>query len=145
MQVSLREILPSDCLEIAEMERACFALPWSENDVRSVCNRSDFCGMLLQVDGKNVGYLLGLALFENAEVLRVAVLPDYRGQKLGGMVLDAFCDCVRARGAERVLLEVRSSNQPAICLYERRKFVRGRVRKQYYENGESAVEMCKEL
>ncbi len=145
MQVSLREISPSDCSEIAAIERVCFPLPWSEHDVRSVCMRSDFCGFLVQVDGISVGYLLGLALFENAEVLRVAVLPDYRGQKLGGTLLDAFCDCVRARGVERVLLEVRVSNQSALCLYESRKFARVRVRKQYYENGESAVEMCRVL
>ncbi len=145
MQISFRELTLSDVFAIVEAEHACFALPWQEKDVLSVCKRIDFCGVVAEVGGEIVGYLLGLTLFENAEVLRLGTLPAYRGKGVGGAVLDAFFERVKARGAERVFLEVRVSNLPAIRLYERKYFVRGRVRENYYENGESAVEMCKDL
>ena len=145
MQVILREIKASDVAAIAEIERECFALPWSEKEIFSVCNRADFCGVVAQIGGETVGYLLGLTLFENAEVLRVAVLKKFRGQKIGGALLDWFFELVKAKGAENVFLEVRVSNEPAIFLYESRAFARGRVREKYYENGESAIEMHKRL
>ena len=145
MQVILREIVEADVGAIADIEGECFALPWSEKEILSACKRSDFCGLVAQIGGETVGYLLGLSLFENAEVLRIAVKKKLRGQKIGGMILDGFFENVKARGAQKVFLEVRVSNLPAIFLYESRAFTRGRVREKYYENGESAVEMYKDL
>lgn len=148
MQVILQEIVTSDLAlmqAIAAIERDCFALPWQEKEIASVCNRADFCGVVAQIDGEIVGYLLGLTLFEDAEVLRVAVDEKFRGQKVGGAILDRFFELAKARGAQRVFLEVRVSNEPAIRLYESRAFTRGRVREKYYENGESAIEMFKRL
>ena len=148
MQVNFREIVASDVTSIAaiaEMERECFALPWPEKEIFSVCNRADFCGVVAQMNGEIVGYLLGLTLFEDAEVLRVAVLEKFRGQKIGGAILDRFFELVKEKGAQKAFLEVRVSNLPAIRLYESRAFTRGRVREKYYENGESAIEMYKRL
>ena len=145
MQVSLREILSSDIPAIARLERECFALPWAEKEIVSAFSRADFCGVVAQVGDQIVGYLLGLTLFEDAEILRVAVAKELRGQKLGGAILDAFFALVKAKGAQKVFLEVRVSNVPAIALYESRAFTRGRVREKYYENGESAVEMYKDF
>ena len=144
MQVSLRKIMVSDIPAIAKIEQDCFALPWSEKDIVSAVSRADFCGVVAQVENQIVGYLLGLTLFEDAEILRIAVAKEYRGQKLGGAILDAFFAFVKERGAQKVFLEVRVSNVPAIALYESRAFTRGRVREKYYENGESAVEMYKD-
>lgn len=145
MQVILREISAFDVPAIASIERECFALPWSEKDVFDVFNRADFCGLVAQIDGQTVGYLLGLTLFENAEVLRLAVKKEFREKKIGGMILDRFFEMVKARGAQTAFLEVRASNLPAVRLYESRAFTRGRVREKYYENGESAIEMQKDL
>lgn len=145
MQVTLREILSSDIPAIAGIERECFLLPWAEKEIVSAVSRADFCGVVAQMGDKIVGYVLGLALFEDAEVLRIAVAKKYRGQKLGGAILDAFFALVKAKGAQKVFLEVRMSNVPAIALYESRAFTRGRVREKYYEDGESAVEMYKKL
>ena len=145
MQVILREMVEADVGAIADIERECFALPWSEKDIVSACNRADFCGIVAQMDGEIVGYLLGLSLFENAEVLRIAVKKNLRGQKIGGALLDWFIECAKAKGAENAFLEVRVSNLSAIRLYESRAFTRGRVREKYYENGESAIEMHKRL
>ena len=145
MQVNLRKISDSDIPEIARLERECFLLPWAEKEIVSAFSRADFCGVVGEMNGEIVGYLLGLTLFEDAEVLRIAVTKELRGQKLGGAILDAFFALVKAKGAQRAFLEVRVSNAPAIALYESRAFTRGRVREKYYENGESAVEMYKNL
>lgn len=145
MQMILRAIVKSDALSIAAIERECFPLPWTEKEIAEVCARADFCGIVAEANGKVVGYLLGLSLFENAEVLRIAVTKDYRRKKLGGAILDRFFQCAQARGAEQVFLEVRESNAPALGLYKTRGFVQGRVREKYYENGESGVEMSKRL
>ena len=44
-----------------------------------------------------------------------------------------------------MFLEVRSSNTPAINLYKKAGFTNLSVRKKYYDDGEDAVVMAKEL
>ncbi|MBQ8309078.1 MAG: ribosomal protein S18-alanine N-acetyltransferase [Clostridia bacterium] len=145
MQVMLQKPNATDAETVAAIERECFRLPWTEKMIRSAIGRTDFCGVIAFADGKPFGYVLGTQLFEDAELLRIAVLPDFRGQGLGKELLDEFLRQAKRRGAEKVFLEVRVSNLPAITLYQSRGFECLRVREKYYENVEDALEMKKNL
>jgi ribosomal-protein-alanine N-acetyltransferase len=59
--------------------------------------------------------------------------------------MDGFLTEVKKRNAERVFLEVRKSNLPAVSLYQKCGFTPTRVRERYYVDGEDALEMKKEL
>jgi ribosomal-protein-alanine N-acetyltransferase len=48
-------------------------------------------------------------------------------------------------GAERMLLEVREGNAPARTLYKAWGFEEFGVRKNYYEDGENAIVMQKQI
>ena len=143
--MSVREWTVGDLSTIAEIERACFAESWSEETLRDAFSRDNYFALVLETDGKIVGYACGTILFEIAELPRIAVLKEYRGKGFGGVLMERFFDVVKNRGAERVFLEVRVSNDAAIGLYLSRGFEKTRVRKKYYANGEDAVEMKKEL
>ncbi len=145
MSLILRKMTAADAEIIARIEAACFRAPWSADAVRSACGRMDFCGSVAETAQGVCGYLLGTSLFETAEVARIAVLQDFRGQGIGGKILEGFLSDVSARGAKEVFLEVRVSNAAAIALYESRGFVCVRTRKKYYENAEDALEMRKQL
>ncbi len=145
MQVSVREICRSDAETLVLLESACFADAWSKEMIISTMERRDFCGVVLFMDGEAVGYVLGLSLFENAEILRIAVVPTFRKQGVGARVLDAFLSLAAQKGAREVFLEVRESNFAAQRLYLSRAFEKFHLRKRYYANGENAVEMKKTL
>lgn len=145
MQVSVREICCLDAKALTVLERACFTDAWSKEMVVATLQRRDFCGVILHLDGECVGYVLGLSLFENAEILRIAIAPDYRKRGLGALLLDAFIALVKDRGAREIFLEVRESNLAAQRLYLSRSFEKFHLRERYYSNGENAVEMKKTL
>ena len=145
MQVNVRKICALDAAWIAESESICFADGWSAEMVSATTARADFCGAVLEVDGERAGYILGLSLFENAEVLRVAILPAWRRKGLGARLLQAWFAMVKEKGAENVLLEVRRSNAAARALYEGCGFVKFHERAHYYPDGEDALEMKKVL
>lgn len=130
---------------VADMEKEVFSDAWKEEMLFGSFSRKDFCGLILKCDEKKVGYVLGATLFEEAELFRIAVQPTLRGNGLGGKLLDEWLAQVQARGAERVFLEVRKSNQTAIGLYTSRGFAQTRVRENYYADGEDGVEMKKEI
>jgi RimJ/RimL family protein N-acetyltransferase len=61
--------------------------------------------------------------FEHTGRLGMGMLRPYRGQGIGKRLLDRALDAARARGVERVELEVYALNTPAVRLYEKAGFV----------------------
>ena len=94
--------------------------------------------------------LVGAALLEvlvpESELQSLAVLPAKRRHGLGGALLKSALTAARKRGATEMFLEVRSSNQAAIRLYERAGFTPLSVRRGYYSQPrEDALVMRKRL
>ena len=144
--MTVRAFLPSDIVAVAKLEAECFSAPWTEESLTFACSRKDFIGYVVETDGGEIGgYVFGSVLFEDGELHRIAVQKTVRGSGFGGRVLDALLSGVKARGGERVFLEVRVSNGPARALYKRRGFEVFRTRRDYYDDGEDALEMKKEL
>lgn len=79
--------------------------------------------------------LAALALrqgYLETELLYLLVAPEKRRQGLASLLLDQALERTRALQGERMLLEVRASNQAAIDLYQSRGFVQEGRRRGYY-------------
>lgn len=72
-------------------------------------------------------------LFEEVDLMNIAVIPKYRGQKLSQGLLGYALNHFEATGAETVTLEVRSRNQVARNLYEGLNFKQIASRANYYQ------------
>lgn len=142
---TIREWTEKDLLLVAAIERNCFIDPWTVEMLRAEMQKQDSYGLILEEDGKALGYACGNALFEDGEVEKVAVLAESRGKGYGKALVLGLFEIAKQRGAERIFLEVRASNAPALGLYQSVGFEKTRLRKRYYENGEDALEMKKEL
>jgi len=68
------------------------------------------------------------------ELENIAVLPEFRRRGLARELLSVLLTHARQQGAERILLEVRQSNAPAIQLYEEAGFQQLGKRPDYYRN-----------
>ena len=74
-----------------------------------------------------------------AELLRIAVSPEARGQGLGRKLLEACQQDLAEAGMTRMFLEVRASNAPAIGLYWACGWKPVGRRPGYYPDGEDAA------
>ncbi|MGJ3245247.1 MAG: ribosomal protein S18-alanine N-acetyltransferase [Elainellaceae cyanobacterium] len=88
--------------------------------------------------------LLGMvclwSIAEEAHITLLAIHSDYRRQGLGQTLLYACLAAAWMRGLEWATLEVRSSNQRAIALYQKFGFQEiGRRRRYYQDSGEDAL------
>ena len=92
-----------------------------------------------------VGYACETVLFDEGEIANVAVSPERRGQGLGKRLMDWLEERAKSLGAEKLFLEVRVSNAPALALYNGCGFEPLAVRKKYYPDGEDALVMTKKL
>lgn len=142
-------------------EKLCFgANAWSEAMIKeSLENRFGyFLGIFLdtpQLAGEVkaadslsvpvcVGYLAARVLGAEAELLSIAILPDYRGRGFGRQLLEYWCGSEPS--VREIFLEVRVSNTAAIGLYQQLGFISLGYRKNYYSHPrEDALIMKKEL
>lgn len=92
-------------------------------------------GVLSPEGDGSVGFLLFRKAPGEEEVLLLGVCPDYRGNGLGTILLSAFIEGARKRGAEKVFLEMRENN-PARSLYASLGFEQIGCRREYYKSQE---------
>jgi [ribosomal protein S18]-alanine N-acetyltransferase len=130
----LRPAAEGDIDQIARIERACFADPWSEESFRRLLDvpPAIFLVAIIAPDHSVSGYVIAFAVGEDAEVLNVAVDPRFRGKGLAGQMLDAVLIQLGGRGVRTAFLEVRESNVAARALYKSRGFSEIGRRGRYY-------------
>lgn len=135
----------SDLDAVMEIEQASFPVPWKrEHFLQEIHSHLSFPSVALCGDVV-VGYVCPMSLFEEAQIMDIAVAPEQRGRGVASLLLERAIAVARGKGAERLVLEVRESNLAAIGLYKRLGFVRYAVRKGYYEGKEDALLMELEL
>ena len=144
--MKLREWTDGDLERIAQMERASFAGDaWTEKMLRDTMASPYSWTVLAEEDGKVCGYACLMTLFETAELLNIAVDSEFRRRGIADLLMKALHNKATELSAERVMLEVRKSNLPAIGLYAKHGYQKIAVRKGYYSDGEDADIMQKDI
>ena len=130
---------------IAELEKLCFSDPWSVKSVESELN-NPLSLWLVAVEGETlVGYVGSQTVLGEGDMMNLAVAPDYRRMGVGERLVKALVAALSDKGATRLALEVRASNEPAIALYDKLGFSIAGRRPNYYRNPkEDAIIMRKE-
>ena len=132
--------------QIAVLERETFSLPWDEASIRAELD-NPLSLWLVAAEGETVlGYVGSQTCFDDTDILNVAVRSDCRRRGIAEALMRELDRLLPLRGAERITLEVRASNDPAIRLYEKLGYARVGLRKGYYEKPrEDAVIMQRDL
>ena len=73
------------------------------------------------------------------EILNFCVDNNYQRLGIGTKLLSHVLNELKALGAKDSILEVRTSNEKAIGLYEKIGYKQIHIRKAYYSNGEDAL------
>ena len=144
----IRPIRTEDIAQIAEIEKLCFAMPWSEESIRKdVMENVVACWLVLDDgEGNVLAYAAMWFVLDEAHVCNVAVHPDHRGKGYGRAIFGALVDTAGRNSMSLIELEVRRSNLVAQNLYHSFGFIDVGYRKRYYEdNKEDALLMFKEL
>ena len=85
---------------------------------------------------RGVGFLVGRDGGPEWELENIAVMPEFRHRGVGRELLSALLRHAHSRGAERILLEVRASNESAIRFYKLSGFEQFARRRDYYRDPE---------
>lgn len=131
---TISSLLPTHLCGVAELERLCFAEPWSQNALALLLQDANVGIVALDENGTPIGYGGLLTVLDEGQVTNIAVHPDHRGMGVGRAILEQLITESKARGIREISLEVRASNLPAISLYQSRGFTTAGVRKGFYRH-----------
>lgn len=161
--IVIRSMTPEDIPEVAAIERETFSLPWSEKGFLDALAQAENIFLvaenLSEVENLSeaedasadenllgdarahenaakteiVGYIGMYVSFGEGEITNVAVRESARGKGTGVALVSAVQRLASEKEINRIVLEVRASNAPAIHVYEKMGFVKLGIRKDFYE------------
>lgn len=121
---------------------------WTYEQCRSTLLLPGCALMVAEEDGTAIGFALTSTVFENSELLLLAVAPIARNRNIGKMLVEQWRDHARSNGVSKLFLEVRENN-PARKFYTLLGFEPVGVRPDYYKCPDGtqlcAVTMAKEI
>ncbi|MHA1238940.1 MAG: GNAT family N-acetyltransferase [Candidatus Odinarchaeia archaeon] len=138
---------------LEELHKTSEKLPEVFRFIRKEKNNGETVYCVIE-DRKIIGYIMcrlesgisnfGFKWVKKGHVVSIAVLEEYRGNKIGEALLREAIAAMEAQGVDEEILEVRTTNYDALRLYEKMGFKIVRTLKGYYRDGHDAYLMARQ-
>lgn len=135
----IEKMKPEHIKSVAQIEKECFPLPWSEQSLSYEIYNPDAFYIVIIENDEVIGYGGYLTIIDEAHIMDIAVKKSEQGKGYGNEILFFLIESAKEQGLTAMTLEVRESNIIAQKLYEKYDFVSVGIRPKYYENKENAV------
>ena len=145
-----------DLASVIEINMIALPEHYSDYFFESILRELPEAFIIAEINGRIVGYIMckiefgfsnfrKLGFVKKGHVVSVAVLPEHRGKGLGKALMLEGINGVMNRKSDEIYLEVRSSNESAIKMYQKLGFqIKSKLR-AYYRDGEDAYLMALEF
>ena len=144
--IAFREMQHTDAAAVAKLEKELFSDAWSEKSITETLEQENTFCFIAEDKTEIFGYILVYYVLDECEIARIGVAPAMRRQGIASFLLHELVMFCYAYSMNRILLDVRESNEAARAFYKSRGFLEDGVRKNFYENPkESAVLMSRAL
>lgn len=136
-----------DIKDVVEIENEAFSYePWKEKNFIDELNNEELSEMfVVKENDELIGYAGLWYMFENCDLITLAVKDSCRSKGVGKKLLKFLIDRAKEKGCEFMHLEVKVDNTNAIMLYKKCGFDIVRTRKSYYSDGTDAYDMIANL
>lgn len=135
-----------DLRAVYKLEKLSQPRPWPSWYFRKQL-RTSSCWVLEQ-QGMVVGFGIVAMVKDWAHIMNMCVAPGYRRRGLGQRIMLQLLQVAKRQHSGHAWLEVRTTNNPAIRLYQKMGFRKIQIRKNYYampSAKENAIVMVRRL
>jgi ribosomal-protein-alanine N-acetyltransferase len=130
----------SDLDTLVAIEGAAYPFPWSRGNFADSLNAGYLARKRVDAQGQWLGYFIAMPGVQEVHLLNLTVAPEHQRRGHAVAMLDELVRESSLRGARRLWLEVRTSNERAQALYRRYGFRDVGLRRGYYPAGALARE-----
>lgn len=101
--------------------------------------------IIAEAENKVIGYTICRSRNGFAEIISLAVDPDWREKGIGTKLINFLINHFKERGFKKIILHVRTENKKAIVFYQSLGFKILNIIENYYSNGKDSYLMKKEI
>ena len=153
---ALRQFTPEDLDSVMAINRMCLPENYAPYFFLDTFNTLPETFIVAESQGLVVGYIMcriehgfsdlrRLKFAKKGHIISVAVMPEYRNQGIGHLLVERALSALSVLQTDECYLEVRVNNDPAINLYRKMGFEITRTAPRYYYDGSDAYVMTKPL
>lgn len=140
--IHIRNVKSEDLPSVHKIAEKSFIDPYPLKLLNHIYNTNPEGFLVAEINDEIVGYLIGLVRWGNVgHILAIAVKESYRREGVGSALIINAIDRFKKKGANRIKLEVRTSNEGAQKFYDKLGFEAREVVPAYYSDGEAAISM----
>lgn len=146
MEWAVSEAEEKDLVQIAELEKEIFRDAWSLHALAESFGQPQVFMLTAKKQGHVLGFVIVYFVLDEGEIARIAVSDSIRREGAGSLLLEKTYEKCRQIGLNRLLLDVRMSNEAAVSFYKAKGFSEDGVRRNFYSlPNEDALLMSKIL
>ena len=120
----IRKPSPEELKYLYELVESEFSVKYSDNIYTN--------WLVYENNNEILGFLNYDSIYDKAEIEYIYVNPSYRNNNIATNLLNEMIRLLNACNINSITLEVRSDNLCAIKFYEKNKFKKAAIRKNYY-------------
>ena len=142
----IRPMTEEDLDKVLMIENTSFISPWNKDQFLYELNDNPYAVLMVaEYQGIICGFIDFWITFDVAQLNQIAVHEALRRKGIGEILLLDMINRVSEQEVTKITLEVRTYNEKAISLYKKHGFKEELVKKHYYDNGDDAIFMIKEV
>jgi ribosomal-protein-alanine N-acetyltransferase len=134
-----------DAPSLAALHGEAFRRGWSAEEFERLLVEHNVVADRAMAGARLVGFVVSRIAADQAEILSIAVAPDFRGAGLARRLLDVHLRRLVGYGVAMVFLEVDEHNTPARRLYTGFGFAKVGRRESYYAAAAAALVLRRNL
>ena len=138
-----------DLDEVLAIDNSSSLTPWSKKMfIKEIRNPFTNCFVIKMEEGKKpsvIGFICFQTIKDESELHNICVHPLYRQLGMGKKMMQFYIDFCSQIGIKSFYLEVHSSNQSAIRLYQYFSYQPFGMRKKFYQGKFDALLMTKKV
>ncbi len=134
VQTHIRWMIRRDMAEVLSIETQSFEFSWCEDDFIRALQQRNCIGMVAEVDGHIVGFMVYELHKTQIHVMNFAVAEEYRRRGIGSQMLAKLVSKLSNQRRTRLMLEVRETNLSAQLFFRSNGFRAITVLREFYED-----------
>ena len=130
--MNVKETKEIDVKVLEKIHKQCFEEAWPADSFAKLLSQDVFHCIVAEEENSIRGFLIYGLIKDEAEIITNCVLPEFRKQGIGKLMLQNLEDNVKQESVKKIYLEVAVNNFIAIALYQKMNFEKISQRKKYY-------------
>lgn len=108
-------------------------LPWSREELNNMLNQDHMKFYAVLEGGVSLGFIGCSHILDEVEIYMTGIKKTWQNQGYGSRLIRLFLNHMWEKNVNKIYLEVRSLNKPALAVYKKAGFSQIGYRKNYYK------------